>query len=89
MINWEQLKNFGLSREELQERGLLDQMLRGYKTNQVVPIKMCIRDRGMSNSKNKRYEQKQLYTDGTVQRDNRPIRTETDGGGNQPPENIR
>lgn len=29
----------------------------------------------MSNSKNKRYEQKQLYTDGTVQRDNRPIRT--------------
>lgn len=35
----------------------------------------------MSNSKNKRYEQKQLYTDGTVQRDNRPIRTETDGGG--------
>lgn len=40
MINWEQLKNFGLSREELQERGLLDQMLRGYKTNQVVPISM-------------------------------------------------
>ena len=40
MINWEQLKNFGLSREELQERGLLDQMLKGYKTNQVVPISM-------------------------------------------------
>ena len=40
MINWEQLKNFGLSREYLQERGLLDQMLRGYKTNQVVPISM-------------------------------------------------
>ncbi|MCS3062077.1 DUF4099 domain-containing protein [Parabacteroides distasonis] len=40
MINREQLKNFGLSREELQERGLLDQMLRGYKTNQVVPISM-------------------------------------------------
>ena len=34
MINWEQLKNFGLSREELQERGLLDQMLRGYKTTE-------------------------------------------------------
>ena len=38
------------SREELQERGLLDQMLKGYKTNQVVPIsmnfgsEMCIRD---------------------------------------------
>lgn len=40
MIDWEQLKNFGLSREYLQERGLLDSMLRGYKTNQVVPISM-------------------------------------------------
>ena len=40
MINWEELKHFGLSREELQERGLLDQMLKGYKTNQVVPISM-------------------------------------------------
>ena len=40
MINWEQLKNFGISREYLQERGLLEQMLRGYKTNQVVPISM-------------------------------------------------
>lgn len=40
MIDWEQLKNFGLSREYLAEKGLLDQMLRGYKTNQVVPISM-------------------------------------------------
>ena len=40
MINWDELKNFGLSREYLQERGLLDQMLKGYKTNQVVPISM-------------------------------------------------
>ena len=40
MINWEELKNFGLSREYLQERGLLEQMLKGYKTNQVVPISM-------------------------------------------------
>lgn len=40
MINWEQLKNFGLSREYLRERGLLEQMLRGYKTNQTVPIAM-------------------------------------------------
>ena len=40
MINWEELKTFGLSREYLMERGLLDQMLRGYKTNQVVPISM-------------------------------------------------
>ncbi len=40
MIDWEQLKLFGLSREFLAERGLLDQMLRGYKTNQMVPITM-------------------------------------------------
>ncbi len=40
MINWEELKNFGLSREYLQESGLLEQMLKGYKTNQVVPISM-------------------------------------------------
>ena len=40
MIDWEQLKHFGLSREYLQERGLLDSMLKGYKTNQVVPISM-------------------------------------------------
>jgi hypothetical protein len=40
MIDWEQLKNFGLSKEYLQEKGLLEQMLRGYKTNQTVPITM-------------------------------------------------
>lgn len=40
MINWEELKKFGLSREYLMERGYLDQMLKGYKTNQVVPISM-------------------------------------------------
>ena len=40
MINWDQLKNFGLSRDYLQERGLLDSMLKGYKTNQLVPINL-------------------------------------------------
>lgn len=40
MINWEELKKFGLSREYLMERGYLDQMLKGYKTNQLVPISM-------------------------------------------------
>lgn len=37
---WSQLKDltrFGISREYLQERGLLEQMLKGYN-NQVVPI---------------------------------------------------
>ena len=42
MINWDQLKNFGLSREYLQERGLLDSMLKGYKTNQLVPINLNV-----------------------------------------------
>jgi hypothetical protein len=40
MINWEQLKNFGVSREYLQEKGLLDGMLKGYKTNALVPVSM-------------------------------------------------
>jgi hypothetical protein len=40
MINWEQLKNFGVSREYLQEKGLLDSMLKGYKTNTLVPVSM-------------------------------------------------
>jgi hypothetical protein len=30
MINWDQLKNFGISRDYLQEKGLLDSMLKGY-----------------------------------------------------------
>ena len=40
MINWEELKNFGLSREYLIECGHLEQMLKGYKTSKVVPISM-------------------------------------------------
>lgn len=40
MIDWEKLKSFGLSREYLQEKGLLDGMLKGYKTNQTVPVTM-------------------------------------------------
>ena len=40
MINWDELKNFGVSREYLQEKGLLDGMLRGYKTNALVPVSM-------------------------------------------------
>jgi hypothetical protein len=40
MINWDQLKNFGISREYLQEKGLLDSMLKGYKTNALVPVSM-------------------------------------------------
>lgn len=38
LIDWDQLKNFGISKEFLQEKGLLDSMLKGYKTNQTVPV---------------------------------------------------
>ena len=40
MIDWEQLKNFGISRDYLQEKGLLEGMLKGYKTNALVPVSM-------------------------------------------------
>jgi hypothetical protein len=40
MINWDQLKNFGISRDYLQEKGLLEGMLKGYKTSALVPISM-------------------------------------------------
>jgi hypothetical protein len=39
MINWEQLKNFGVSRDDLVKMGVLDDMLKGYKTNRLVPIR--------------------------------------------------
>jgi len=40
MIDWEGLKNFGISRDYLKEKGLLDNMLKGYKTNELVPVSM-------------------------------------------------
>ena len=40
MIDWEGLKNFGISRDFLKEKGLLDNMLKGYKTNELVPVSM-------------------------------------------------
>jgi hypothetical protein len=38
MINWKQLEQFGISREYLVKTNLLDEMLKGYKTNRLVPI---------------------------------------------------
>ena len=38
MINWKQLEQFGVSRDYLKEKGLLDGMLRGYKSSQLVPV---------------------------------------------------
>ena len=40
LINWEQLKQCGLSRDYLEKRGLLDGMLKGYKTNELVPVRL-------------------------------------------------
>ena len=38
MIDWKQLSQFGISRDYLKEKGLLDEMLKGYKTSKLVPI---------------------------------------------------
>jgi hypothetical protein len=38
MIDWNQLTQFGISRDYLKEKGLLDEMLKGYKTSRLVPV---------------------------------------------------
>ena len=40
MINWDEMNKFGISREYLKEKGLLDDMLKGYKSREAVPISM-------------------------------------------------
>lgn len=40
-VNWDQLKNLGISKEYLEQKGLLDQMLQGRKTNQLIPISIA------------------------------------------------
>lgn len=37
-INWEQIKELGITKEYLEQKGLLDQMLQGRKTSQLIPI---------------------------------------------------
>lgn len=37
-IDWDTMKNLGLSKEYLEKRNLLDPLLRGFKTNELVPI---------------------------------------------------
>lgn len=37
-IDWDTMKNIGLSKEYLEKRNLLDPLLRGYKTNELLPI---------------------------------------------------
>lgn len=40
MIDWKTIEAFGVSREYLKDRGLLDNMLKGYKTSQLVPVSL-------------------------------------------------
>ena len=42
MIDWNQVNAFGISREQLEQRGLYDQLMRGYKSNDLVPITASI-----------------------------------------------
>ncbi|WP_431609195.1 DUF3945 domain-containing protein [Chryseobacterium sp. 'Rf worker isolate 10'] len=37
-IDWQTISNLGLSREKLEEKNLLEPLLKGYKTNIVVPV---------------------------------------------------
>lgn len=43
-INWETMNNIGLSREKLEKMNLLDPLLRGFKTNELVPISLPFGD---------------------------------------------
>jgi len=39
-IDWETMNNLGLSKEKLEKMNLLDPLLRGYKTNELVPVSL-------------------------------------------------
>ncbi len=39
-IDWETMNNLGLSKERLEKAGVLDTLLRGYKTNILMPISL-------------------------------------------------
>lgn len=39
-IDWETMNNLGLSKERLEKLGVLDPLLKGFKTNELVPISL-------------------------------------------------
>jgi hypothetical protein len=39
-IDWETMNNLGLSKEKLEKMNLLDPLLKGYKTNELVPVSL-------------------------------------------------
>lgn len=45
-VNWKQVNELGITKEYLEQKGLLDQMLQGRKTSQLIPI--SIRQGGAS-----------------------------------------
>ena len=42
MVNWEALEKIGVSKASLERQGLLDSMLKGYKTNKLVPLTLTL-----------------------------------------------
>lgn len=42
MINWKQLEEYGFSRQNLQDKGLLEGLLNGYKTPSLVPVSVKV-----------------------------------------------
>lgn len=43
-VNWESLNNLGLSRERLEKMNLMEPLLKGFKTNDVVPLTLTMGD---------------------------------------------
>lgn len=39
-IDWETMNNLGLSKERLEKAGVLDTLLKGYKTNSLIPVSL-------------------------------------------------
>ena len=42
MVNWDALEKLGVSKASLEQQGLLDSMLKGYKTNKLVPLTLTL-----------------------------------------------
>ena len=42
MVDWVALEKIGISKASLEQQGLLDSMLRGYKTNKLVPLTLTL-----------------------------------------------
>lgn len=42
MVNWDALEKMGVSKASLEQQGLLDSMLKGYKTSKLVPLTLDI-----------------------------------------------